>query len=389
MIRQYQYEARIQKSDGEIYYPPVIAFSTADSLPFENSPEASIKVVANENLSGIQSMTSIEFDDIITLSVSISYHPKELPVMVPIFEGKVQNISKDYGSGATVTLQCVGHIYEVFETLELVAHDWTTTTDAKTIISTLMAEANKLSRVEYNADDVEAGLTFSAFNVESKKVYLSTVMQDIEEASGYTMYFDTRQEYSRWNILQHIYLTFKTLPTVETWKYRIKEGSNRLLSATVELVGEDVKTYRYVNGGTDESTGNPYSASASDAASVALYGPRHALDTYSWILSTSLCLKVAEGLLDGSNEPYVSISCTIEGTPDAKKGDLVEVEFLTLDLKGVTVSGSYVVAKVQHILEEGNGYKTMIDLNRVKMTPTEYTIKYLTKKLNRVYINQG
>lgn len=388
MIRLYQYEARIQKPSGVIYYPPVVSFSTADSLPFENSPEASIKVIANEDLSDIQSMTSIEFDDIIKLSVSVSYHPKELVVMVPIFEGKVQNISKEYGSGATVTLQCVGHIYEVFETLELVAHDWTTTVDAKTIISTLMAEANKLSRVEYNSADVEAGLTFSAFNVEAQKVYLSTVMQDIEEASGYTKYFDTRQEYDRWGVLQHIFLTFHSLPAAETWKYRVKEGSNRLLSATVDLIGEDVKTYRYINGGTNESTGDSYSASASDAASVALYGPRYSLDTYSWILSTSLCLKVAEGLLEGSNEPYVSISCTLEGTPDAKKGDLVEVEFLTLDLKGVSVSGSYAVAKVQHVLEEGGGYKTMIDLNRVKMTPTEYTMKYITKKLNRVYINQ-
>lgn len=389
MIRFYDYSARIQKLTGEVYYPPVVSFSTADNLPFQNSPEASIEVIANENLSGIQNITSIEFDDIIRLSVSIRYHPKDVPVYVNLFEGKVQNISKNYGELNTVTLQCVGHIYEVFDTLEVFGHSWTSTVDAKTIISTLMSESHKLSRVEYDASYVDSGVTLPEFNVEAEKMFLNQVLSKIEEISGYTKYFDTIQIYDRWGILQHIYLTFKSISAAVTHKYEINEGSNRLLAASVDSIGEDVKTFRYVVGGTDEVTGTTYHADVSDSVAVSIHGPRYALDTYSWIMSNSLCTQVAQGLLDGSKDPYVSISCTLEGTPDAHKGDFVKVDFHTLDLKGVAVSGNYRVAKVQHRLSETGAYTTQLDLNRVKMTPTEYTIKYISQKLNNVLTNQA
>lgn len=389
MIRMYEYLARIQKPTGEIYYPPVISFSTVDSLPFQNSPEASIEVIANENLSGIQSMTSIEFDDIIRLQVSIKYHPKDIPVYVNLFEGKVQNISKKCGDVDTITLQCVGHIYEVFDTLEIFEHTWTTSIDAKTIIQTLMEESHKLSRVEYDSAYIDSGVMLSEFNVEAEKMFLYQALQKIEEVSGYTKYFDTIQTYSRWGILQNIYLTFHDISSTLTRKYQIIEGTNELLSASVEAVGEDVKTFRYVKGGTDESTGTQYKGDVSDSLAVAKYGPRYGLDTFSWIMSDSLCQEVAQGLLEESKKPYVSIQCTLEGTPDAKKGDLVKVDFSTLDLKGVSASGNYNVMKVQHVLSEDGGYTTVLDLNRITMDPTEYTIKYITEKLKNCAINQA
>lgn len=386
MIKIWDYELRVQKTDGSIRYPPIISFSSIDSIPFENAPEASIQVVSSNTLTDVQNVSLIEFDDIVRLRGCGRFDRKETPVFVDLFEGRVQNIHKATVDGNTVSLECVGHLNEAFETLETFDHTWTDS-DVKTILQTLMAEGHKLSRVEFSDTDIQAGVTIPECNVTAEQMYLSDVLQESETISGKRWFFDTRQVYSGFGLLLHSYLCWQPLPTTATQKYKVVEGSNRLISATVDVVGEDVKTYRYVRGGTSDA-GVQYHGDASDSVAVSVYGPRYGTDTFTWVESDSLCLEIAKGLVADSKDPYISIQAVLEGTLDAHKGDLVPVDFTSLDIKGVTISGNYTAAKVQQRLNENGGFTTTLDLGRTKLDEHEYLYKYVTKVAKTAYKNQ-
>lgn len=386
MMKILDYELRIQKTDGSIHYPPVKSFSTVDSIPFENAPEASIQVISSNTLTEIQTVSLIEFDDIVRLRGCSRFHRYETPVFVDIFEGRVQNIHKDTVDGNTASLECVGHLNEAFETLETFNHAWTDS-DVKTILQTLMGEGTKLNRVEFSDTDIIAGVAIPECNVTAEQMYLSDVLQECETVSGKKWFFDTRQEYSGFGVLLHSYLSWKHLPETATQKYSVVEGSNRLISATVDVVGEDVKTFRYVRGGTNDE-GVQYHGDASDSVAVSLYGPRYGTDTFTWVESDSLCLEIATGLVEESKYPYISIQVVLEGTVDAHKGDLVPVNFTSLDIKGVTISGNYTAAKIQHQLNESGEFTTTLDLGRTKLDEHEYLYKYVTKIAKTAYKNQ-
>lgn len=386
MIKTLDFKLRVQKTDGSIHYPPIKTFSTVDSIPFESAPEASIQVIASNTLTEVQTVSLVEFDDIVRLQGCVRFHLAETPVFVDIFEGRVQNIHKETVDGNTVSLECVGHLNEAFETLETFDHTWTDS-DVKTILQTLMSEGHKLSRVEFSDTDILAGVAIPECNVTAEQMYLSDVLQECETVSGKKWFFDTRQTYSGFGVLLHSYLCWKHLPTIATQKYSVVEGSNRLISATVDVVGEDVKTFRYVRGGTNDS-GVQYHGDASDSEAVALYGPRYGTDTFTWVESDSLCLEIAKGLVADSKDPYISIQAVLEGTLDAHKGDLVPVDFTSLDIKGVTISGNYTAAKVQQQLDENGEFKTTLDLGRTKLDEHEYLYKYVTKIAKTAYKNQ-
>lgn len=386
MIKTLDFELVVQKSDGSIYHPPVKSFSTVDGIPFENSPEASIQVISSSALPELQTVSLIEFDDIVRLRGCSRFHPKETPVYVDIFEGRVQNMHKASLDGNTVSLECVGHINEAFETLETIEHTWTNT-DAKIILQTLMGEGHKLSRVEFLSAYIDSGIIEPEYNVKAEQMYMSDVLQELETVSGKKWFFDTKQFYSGFGVLLHSYLTWKHLPETPTQKYQVVEGSNRLISATVDVIGEDVKTYRYVKGGTSEA-GYQYHGDASDSEAVAKYGPRYGTDTFTWVESDSLCTEIAKGLVGDSKDPYISIQATLEGTLDAHKGDLVPVDFRTLDIKGVTITGNYTNATVRHQLSESGEFTTTLDLGRTKLDEHEYLYKYVTKIARTAYKNQ-
>jgi len=388
MIRIADFQVQIQKPlTGEIFHPPVKSFSTIDSLPLGNAPEATIRVISSSNLNPLQTVSLVEFDDIVRLQGAIRYSEGETPVWVDIFEGRVQNQSKTYGDGNTVSLECVGHIAETFETLQRFDHVWANT-DARTIIATLSGEGHQLGRIVYSEADIETGLVIPDYNIEAYQVYLADVMQDFEKLSGYKRYFSVRSSYDLYGSLLQTVLVFKSFPTVATEIYKVIEGTSRLISATVDVVGEDVKTYRYVNGGTDES-GNQYNGGASDLSAVALYGPRDDVDTFTWVKSTSLCIEIAEGLLSDSKVPAVVIAVTLEGTLDAKLGDLVTVQVDSLDIKGVIISGEYTVFKVSHQLTEKGNFTTSLNLGGIKKDENDYLFLNVTKKVNTCYKNQS
>lgn len=386
MIRILDFQLRLQKPDtGAILYPPVKSFSTVDSLPFENSPSASIQVLSSSTLSDLQTVSLVEFDDIVKLQGGIRYHPDDTIVYADLFEGRVQNMSKATDDGNSVSLECVGHISEAFKILQKYDKAWTTATNIQDILAYINTQGYKLGRIEYNVADIESTV-ISEYEIEAYQLNLSDVLQDMEKLASYLKYFGTRQVYDKWGTLQYCYLTWKSIPTVPTQIYKVEEGTNRLISASVDVIGEDVATFRYVRGGTNDSNVQ-YAGDYGDSVAIAKYGPRDGIDTFTWVKSNTLCTTIATALVADSKDPYISIQAVLEGTLDAHIGDLVPVKFESLDIKGVTIDGNYPVMRVQHGLNEQGEFTTTLDLNKIK--PDENLYRYsVTKQVKTCTVNQ-
>jgi hypothetical protein len=385
MIRLIDFQLRLQNPvTGAILYPPVRTFSTVDSLPFDNAPSASIEVLSSSTLSDLRTVSLVEYDDIVRLRGAIRYHPDDTPVFVDLFEGRVQNMGKNTGSGNTVNLDCVGHISEAFKNLQKYTYDWYGT-DIKTILSYVANQGHKLGRIEYDPAYITSSGPYD-YNIEEYQVMLSDILQDLEKLASYGYFFSTKQIYDKWGTLLNCYLSWEPLATTPTTIYKINEGSNRLISADVTVIGEDVVTYRYVRGGTNEYN-EQYKGEATDALAIAKYGPKESIDSYTWIKSDYTCGEIARGQLQASKEPAISIQVVLEGTLDAKKGQLVSVDLQSLDIKGVSVNGNYPVLKVQQALTDSGEFTTTLDLNHI--TPDENLYRFgVTKQVQNCAKNQ-
>jgi len=385
MIRLLNFQLRLQNPiTGSILYPPVRTFSTVDSLPFENAPSASIEVLSSTTLSDLRTVSLVEYDDIVRLRGAIRYHPDDTPVFVDVFEGRVQNMAKNTGSGNTVNLECVGHLAEAFKNLQKYNYSWYEA-NIKDVLAYVAAQGHKLGRIEYDASLIDSTTVYD-YNIEDSQVMLSDVLQDLEKLSAYTKFFSTKQVYDKWGTLQNCYLTWQPIATTPTTIYKVAEGSTRLISADVTVIGEDVVTYRYVRGGTNDYN-EQYKGEAVDALAIAKYGPRESLDSYTWIKSDYTCAEIAYRQLQVSKEPSVSIQVVLEGTLDARIGQLVSLNLTSLDIKGVLVNGNYPVLRVQQQLNEAGEFTTTLDLNRLK--PDENLYRFgVTKQVQNCTKNQ-
>lgn len=385
MIRIQDFQLRLQNPvTGSVLYPPVRTFSTVDALPFENSPSASIEVLSSTTLSDLRTVSLVEFDDIVRLRGAIRYHPDDTPVFVDIFEGRVQNMAKNTGSGNTVNLECVGHISETFKNLQKYNYTWYET-DIKDILTYIANQGHRLGRIEYDPALISSTMIYD-YNIEEYQVTLADVLQDFEKLAAYEKFFSTKQVYDKWGTLQHCYLTWEPIATVPTTIFKVKEGTNRLISADVTVIGEDVVTYRYVRGGVNNYN-EQYKGESSDALAIAKYGPRESIDTYTWIKNNYTCGEIAYGQLQVSKEPSISIQVVLEGTLDAKLGQLVSVDLQSLDIKGVSVNGNYPVLKVQQQLNDSGEFTTTLDLNHIKPDENLYRFS-VTKQVQTCAKNQ-
>lgn len=362
MIRIIDTRLIIEKYDThEKHYPKVVSFDCVDSYPLTNAPSATITIISNNNTNNAASVSQVEFDDIVRLQISIRSSSLEQHVWQDVFEGRIQNQSKEFDRNNNIELTCFGHIYEAFYAL-IENNQSYTNTDARDILSALTAE--KLGRIEYSANYAESGLIIPQFNAEAGQVYMSDVLKGIETVSGYHWVTDVLPVYTTSGNLDTCYLKWFQFPTTPTKQYKIIEGTPRLLSATFDVVGEDVRTFRYVKGGID-SSGNQYSGSSNDSAAVAKYGNRYAVDTFTWVMSDSLCISMATGLLSDSKLPYIVGRVELEGIPAAKKGDLVTVKIPSLEANGAEINGNYIVYKVNQSFSH-EGFRTTLDLGRIK-----------------------
>ena len=385
MIRIVTCRLVIEKFDThEKYHPKIISFNTQESYPLSNSPQASIKIISTTNAYTAETISNVEFDDIVRLQVSIQYSALEKYVWVDIFEGRVQNLSKNFSSSDEIELTCVGHIAEAYYTIFPSDATWTNT-DARTVLSTICT--GRLSRVIYSSSYADTGLTLPDYNAEAQQ-YISDVFEDMEKLSGYTRMINVRPIYLTNGNFDKAWLLWRLLPSQIATSYRIIEGTPRLLEASFDVIGDEVANYRYVYGATYQTTaGDPpvttdhqYEGTSTDPSSISKFGNRYKTDTFNWVKSSSLCASIASGLVSDSKLPYVSGQVKLEGTPDAKVGDRVMVKIPSLEINNIMISGNYTVFRVTHDFSN-QGYFTTLDLGRIKKNEYDYWQKNITKEV--------
>jgi hypothetical protein len=383
MIRIINFRLIIEKFDThEKYYPKVVSFDTADDSPLSNAPSATIIIIPTSNLYDVATVSLVEFDDIVRLQVSTKFHVLEKNVWVDIFEGRVQNQSKMLGESNEVELSCVGHIIEAFH--KSIHVDFTYTNVDASIL--LQAMAANTVRIDYNANYIHTTLAVEEFNQVAKQNFVIDTYKEIEKLSGYSTMIDVVPVYNSARNLQTCYTRWRGLSTTATEQYAVIEGTSRLISGSFDIVGEDVKNYRYVMGKNDDN-GVQYAGGGYDSASVALYGTRDQVDTFSWVKTDKLCAAIAVGLAKDSGMPYTAGQVVLEGTPDAHVGDLVNVKIPSLEVNGVEINGTYTVYRVVHSFS-GEEFQTTLDLGRIKKTEYDYLYKNITAVLQTAYKNQ-
>ncbi len=384
MIRIIDFRLIIEKHDThEKYYPKVVSFNTVDAIPLTNAPSSTIRIVSSSNLNGVSTVSQVEFDDIIRLQSSTKFNILDQDVWVDLFEGRVQNQSKELGENNDIEFECAGHIKAAFNKVIPVSATFSNK-DASEILQSVTT--TNLVRISYDAKYITNGPTVAEYNVEGKQNFVIDAYKEMETVSGNRRMIDVVPVYLSNGNLQTCYLRWRPLSSVVTKQYAVIEGTPRLISAKFDLVGDDIANYRYVQGGTDES-GNQYSGSAYDAESVTKYGTIDAIDSCSWVKSNSLCHDIAQGLVDASGKSYVAGQVVLEGTPDAHIGDLVLVKIPSLDIKGVSINGYYTVYRVVHNFS-GSEFKTTLDLGRIKKNEYDYISKNITQVLKIAYKNQ-
>ena len=375
----------IEKPDThEKYYPKLIEAEIEDSYPY-SVPTATIKIISNKNLNNVESVSPVRFDDIIRVLVSTRYSTSEKIVWEELFSGRVQNLSRDFRSNNNITLECVGHIYEAEYALLTVARDYTTSTDAKTIISDITS-GGKMGRVVYNDATVLASQMIEQYNVVPKQVSCADVFADLEKMSGYKWMIDAKPVYYSDGSLNTCYLIWKPLDSTVTDSYKIIEGTRRLLSAKFDVIGEGVRTFIYVNGKAYTKTnadGTPvtdadgnitqyqYNGWATNSAAVAKFGNRYDFHSYEWARSNLMCQTIALGLLEESKQEAISGQVTLLGTPQAKKGQLIYCKIPSQETNGISIDRNFTVYRVRHSLSR-NGFTTSLDLDSIKPDAYDY-----------------
>lgn len=383
MIKIYDFRLIVEKRDThEKYYPKVVSFNTINDYPLSEPASATISVFAPTNVNNVSTVSQIEFDDIIRLQVSERFHYLESYVWEDIFEGRVENQSKELSDNYLISLSCKDHIQEAFYKNIPVNITWLNK-DASVILKDLDIYVD---RIDYNTSYIDSGLTVTDYNLKIDQNTVVDAYKEMETLSGFRRMIDVVPVYNSSGNLQICHLRWKPLPTTVTSRYSVYEYTPRLISASFDIVGEDVANYRHVLGGTD-SAGLQYSGSIGDATSISLYGRRDSVDTFTWIASNGLCTRIAEGLLQDSKLPYVAGTVVLEGTSAAQVGDLVSVKIPSLDVKGVNIDGNYTVYRVSRSLS-AEGYRTTLDIGRIKKTAYDYIAYNITKKVKMACKNQ-
>ncbi|MDD4588873.1 MAG: hypothetical protein PHG06_00390 [Parabacteroides sp.] len=384
MIRIINFRLVIEKFDThEKYYPRVVSFDTIDSYPLTDAPSATIKMISTSNLDDVSTVSQVEFDDIVRLQASARYNVLEKNVWVNIFEGRVQNQSKEYGENNEIELSCVGHIIEAYN--KSIHVDFTYNNVDASIL--LQAMAANTVRIDYNASYVQTALAVTEFNQVAKQNFVIDTYKEIEKLSGYRQMIDVVPVYSSAGNLQVCYTRWRNFSSTPTKQYAVIAGTPRLISASFDIVGEEVYNYRYIQGGED-TNGVQCEGSAYNTDSVKLYGTRDKIDTFSWIKTNQLCNAIAAGLVIDSGVPYVAGQAVLEGTIDAHIGDLVNVKIASLEVNGVEINGYYTVYRVAHSFS-GEQFTTTLDLGRIKKNEYDYISMSLTQILKTCYKNQS
>lgn len=367
MIRWVQTRLIIEKpSTHEKYYPSVLRATTQKSYPFSVS-YADIEIASNVIGSTKSYINQLRFDDIIRLQVSIKYNPNQRTIWQDIFEGRIMDLSCEYSeSSNNVNIYAQGH--EVEAETALIEETYThTSQDCKTVLAYYAPKY--LSRLTYDTNYADTSKIFPQYDTTANQTYMSDLFADMEKVASYDWAVKIIPTYSAGNLSTR-YIQWKAFPSTVTDKYKIIEGTPRVLSADFEIAGTGVRTKYRVNGDTP-SGGSQYTDYDEDTALSTLYGKRSAVETQTWVKSNPQCKTIATGLLTEAKTPEISGQAVLIGTPEVDLGDLVPCKFPSIDLNGSSISTNLTVKRVSHIIDGGD-FTTSVDLGKVKKTAYDY-----------------
>lgn len=361
MIHWIQTRLTIEKPDTHYkYYPQVVSARTQKSAPFSIS-YAEIEIISNVSGSTSTSVSQVRFNDIVRLQVSIKMNPNEKTVWQDIFSGRIVDSYAKYGSMTNdMVLYCQGHEAEAETALIEETYSYSSSTDVTAVFSYF---SKYLSNLTFSADYADTGILFPTYDSTANQTYMSDLFADAEKVSGYDWLVTAVPVYSGGN-LSDLYISWKPFSSTATDKYKIIEGTARLLNADFSVEGKGVRTAYRVEG--DACTGYAF-----DADLNSQYGVRTDVTNQSWVKSEALAESIAEGILSEIKNPRVSGQVKIIGTPEANIGDLVYCKCPSVNLNGSTVDGNFSVYRVQHEIS-GNEFSTTLDLDNIRKTAYDF-----------------
>jgi len=369
----YQFKSRllIQKPNGNKYYYHVVSATTDHSYPF-SIPVASIEVIANSGT--YDYISTLSFDDIARLQVSIQYSPAEKIVWSDLFSGRVLSSKAQYGTGTTATITCSGHIAETGYAIIDEAKVYASATPGAEIISYF---ADKyLSRTSITYPDGNPSISV-AYTTKQAQKYMKDLLTEMEELTSNTWYFIAEPIYDSSNNLSSVPITFRPFSTVATKKYKAIQGTPRFLSGNFSSDGSTVYTSAIQFGKTlaavePATTGVQYKGSYTNTAKVTAYGLRTKVNTDTGLESNAICASFAQYYLPNIVDPRVIGTVTLEGTIKAQIGDLITVKIPSIDLNGSPISGDYTVLKVHHSISYNEFQTTLSVGDGIELDTEDY-----------------
>lgn len=345
----YKFDSRliIQKPAGNKYYFQVVNATTDRIHPF-SIPVASIEVIASSG--NLNYLAPLRFDDIVRLQVSVRYSPNEKVVWQNLFEGRVLTIRGQYGKGSTATIICSGHEAETAYTIISEAKVYATATEAATILHYLADQY--LSRTHLSIPSTTTGISVP-YSTKMDQKYMKDIFLDFEKLSGYSWTFMAKPVYLQNGTLSSVPIEFKPFSTVTTPKYKVVQGTPRLLSADFSSDGQNVFTKIIEYGKTPPAVapateGVQYKGTYVDSIAATKYGTRVVVETDTGFESNELCAAFAQFYLPQIKSPRVAGTVTLEGTPQACIGDRVATEIPMININGESLDPNYPVLRVHH-----------------------------------------
>jgi hypothetical protein len=356
-----------------------VSANTEHSYPL-SIPTASIEVIANDE--DVSYVSNIAFDDIIRLQVSIRYSRQAREVWKEIFSGRIIDIDGQTGTGNTSMLTCWGHIAEAC--YRYISTD--VNMEATDIISMAYQCDSDLSRLRMITED-DLPLSEAVYNTGivlpyTLNAYQKTVkdiFSDIENLSGRGCFFVALPRYdAAGRLIQNA--DSKTLikpvpmPTTPTNKYKIIQGTPRLISANFRSTGEEMYNEIIQKGDTGPD-GKNYAGVATNETSIARYGKRTAPPGVSTgingvLTANIICAAFAAASLAFTDHSKVAGSATTLGNPIAQICDLVHIKNC-IDVDGNTINDYLRVVRVAHAITQ-NSFLTTEEFNVLISKPEDY-----------------
>ena len=357
------------KGGSDKYYPKVLMVDTSESFPW-SVPLARIKI--NTHLIGGTAgyMSPIRNDDIVRLQINIRAEESEISVWQDIFEGRVMEISSEYGLNNTTTLVCRGHSEEFLYKAVTAAYGTSSGRTGAMLATLVGLYLDRLT--DDSLIDTTASTVIPNYNIDQDTKFMRDVISEFESLEAYGYIFKVVTNYLTNGDLDTNIVSWQPVPSTEN-TIKIIQGTPRLISAqfskTIENVVEDVKIYGAP--GTPQKSGVSVDGSPS-------YGTRHHRGVDTSIATNQLCEDLSIATRSRFGAGIIKGSVTILGDPGISIGDLIYVKIPSLVIDGSHIEGTYRVKRLSHMIDNA-GWKTYLELGDLIESPADILAGVHTK----------